>query len=335
MFLRIPKPLPPAVFFLLAIFFAWPPDASGQSANSSSPQSVSLEEYIAQLDRCSKVLHSSPIDPRSVHELRATLPTSWTISTGKANYTIGNEWLLGALSGIEHDPSAKNAALAQTREKLQDYRAEAESLQDSIARPQNMAQSRAQLDKILSAREFRGVQGPTWFDLLKQKIYAWIDRQLERIFGHLRVKKSIPNVVAWSLVTLVGLLMLFWTLRFLMRARQGANMDLSGATPVGRDWRRWLGEAKEAAGRGDYRAAIHAAYWAAIVRMEEMKALPEDRARTPRESLGLIDRSSAAYAPLLQLTRRFELVWYGYRAATATDWNDARQQLESLGCPRF
>ena len=76
-------------------------------------------------------------------------------------------------------------------------------------------------------------------------------------------------------------------------------MDLSGATPVGRDWRRWLREAKEAAGRGDYRAAIHAAYWAAMVRMEEMKTLPEDRSRTPRESLRLIDRGSAAYAPLL------------------------------------
>ena len=195
------------------------------------------------------------------------------------------------------------------------------------------SQSRARLNAILSAREFQGQQGPTWFDVWKQRVRDWINRQFERIFGRVR-GRVIGNFVAWTIVILVGLLLLFWTLRFLMRAGQRPEMDLSGATPIGRDWRRWLREAREAAGRGDYRVAIHAAYWAAIVRMEEMKSLPEDRSRTPRESLRLVDRGSATYAPLSQLTRRFELVWYGYRAATAEDWNDAAQQLENLGCPR-
>jgi uncharacterized protein DUF4129 len=333
MFVRIFRQLLPAMVFLLAILPAWPHQALGQSVHASSPQAVSLQEYIAQLDRCSKVLNSSPIDPQSVHELRTTLPSSWTISTTDASYTIRNEWLLGALSGIEHDPSAKNSALAQTREKIEDYRAEAVSLEASNNATPNIARAQARLDKILSAREFQGERGPTWFDLLKQRIYAWIDRQLERIFGHVRANSI--GIVAWIVVGLVSALMLFWTLRFLLRPRQGEEMNLSGATPVGRDWRRWLREAKQVAGGGDYRAAIHAAYWAAIVRMEEMKTLPEDRARTPRESLRLIDRGSAAYTPLLELTRRFELVWYGYRAATAADWNDAARQLESLGCPRF
>jgi hypothetical protein len=316
-----------AVFFLLA-----PRRVLSQAPNSNSPQPLTVREYLAQLDRCSAVLNHSPVDPKAVHDLRAALPASWTVSAGDARYTIGTEWLLGPLSEMEHDPSGNNVALTQVREKLENYRAEAQALAESMETQQDTA-SRARLDKILSAREFQGQQGPTWWDLLKQRIYHWIDKQLDRIFGHVRAR-SIGNIVVWSVVTLVGLLMLFWTLRFLMRARQTEAMDLSGATPVGRDWRRWLREAREAAGRGEYRAAIHAAYWAVIMRMEEMKALPEDRSRTPRESLRLVDRGSAAYAPLLQLTRRFELVWYGYRAATAADWDDASQQLEMLGCPR-
>ncbi len=68
------------------------------------------------------------------------------------------------------------------------------------------------------------------------------------------------------------------------------------------------------------------------MRLEEVHRLPQDRARTPREALRLIRRESADYAPLAQLTRRFELVWYGYRAATETDWSDAMEQLEKLGC---
>ncbi len=319
---------------LIAIFSAWPPATFGQSSNSAAPQSLSLQEYIAELDRCSAVLNSSPVDPAAVRKLHATLPASWTVTTANARYTIDMAWLSAGLAGIEENPDAKSQALAQTREKLETYRQDAHALADAMETHRGTAQPRARLNAILSAREFSGQQGPTWLDVEKQKIRDWIYRQIEKIFGHVRAR-SIGNIVAWSLVTLAGLLLLFWTLRFLMRERQGSEMDLSGATPIGRDWRRWLREAREAAGRGDYRAAIHAAYWAAIVRMEETKSLPEDRSRTPRESLKLIDRGSAAYAPLSQLTRRFELVWYGYRAATAADWDDAAQQLETLGCPRF
>ena len=330
---KMSKHLPLGLGFLAVLFFLAPQRALSQAPNSGLAQPLTVPQYLTELDRCLAVLNHSPIDPKAVRDLRATLPASWTVSSGNAHYTIGTEWLLGPLSEVAHDPSDKNVALAEAREKLEDYRAEAQALAQSMDTQQDTAASHARLDKILSGREFQGQQGPTWWDLLKQRIYRWIDRQLDRIFGHVRAR-SIGNIVAWSVVTSVGLLMLFWTLRFLMRSARQTEMDLSGATPIGRDWRRWLREAREAAGRGDYRAAIHGAYWAAIVRMEETKSLPEDRSRTPRESLKLIDKGSGVYAPLLQLTRRFELVWYGYRAATAADWDDAAQQLETLGCLR-
>lgn len=318
---------------LLAIVAVWPLVTSSQSANSASTQSLTLAQYIAELNHCSAVLNRSPVDSEAVRDLRATLPANWSVSTGDAHYAIGTEWLSGPLTTIENDPGNKNAAIVQARQRLEAYRREARDLADSMESQQLPSQSRNRLNAILSAREFQGQQAPTWFDLWKQRVRDWINRQFERIFGKVR-GRVIGNFVAWTIVILVGLLLLFWTLRFLMRAGQRSEMDLSGATPIGRDWRRWLREAWEAAGSGDYRTAIHAAYWAAIVRMEEMKSLPEDRSRTPRESLRLIDRGSATYAPLSQLTRRFELVWYGYRAATAEDWNDAAQQLENLGCPR-
>src|SRR5215469_7229330 len=109
-------------------------------------------------------------------------------------------------------------------------------------------------------------------------------------------------------------------------------MDLRGSRPVGPDWRYWAHEAHAAAGTGDYRAAIHAAYWSARTRLEENHLLPEDRSRTPRESLRLVQRTNAAYTPLAQLTRRFELTWYGYREATSADWDDAAKELGTIEC---
>jgi hypothetical protein len=322
------------VILMLSILTVWAPMASCQSASpASSQQSLSLPEYISELDRCSAILNNPGSNAAAFHELRMTLPPNWKVNAGEAHYSVSTTWLTGALASIEKNPGANHDALEQLRQKLQAYRNAAQAANSPLA-PQNLAQSRTRLNSILSAREFRGQRGPSWLDVMKARFWSWILRQLDRIFGRIGRPKSIGNFVAWTVVTLACLLLLFWVLRFLMRAGTRSEMDLSGATPVNRDWHRWLRDARAAAARGDYRVAIHAAYWAAIVRMEETRSLPEDRSRTPRESLKLIRRESAEYPPLLQLTRRFELVWYGYRSATAADWSDAVQQLETLGCLR-
>ncbi len=163
---------------------------------------------------------------------------------------------------------------------------------------------------------------------------AWIARHLEKIFGRLGVSESVGNAIAWTLVALVGLLLSFWAVRFILNAARRSEMDLRGSKSVGQDWRYWAREARAAADRGDYRAAIHAAYWTAVAQLEENHLLQEDRSRTPRESLRLLQRTSAAYDPLAHLTRRFEVTWNGYRVATSADWDDVRKQLETLECLR-
>jgi len=35
---------------------------------------------------------------------------------------------------------------------------------------------------------------------------------------------------------------------------------------------------------------------------------------------------------LREMTGRFELIWYGYRPASAEDWSGAKKQLEKMGC---
>jgi hypothetical protein len=319
---------------LMSLPGLWPPKGFCQSVSALAPQqSLTLQEYIAELDRCSAVLDATPIHAAALHELRVTLPANWTVAADGTRYTVTTAWLTGGLAGIESNARASSDALTQTRLKLQSYRESAQAMQTLMA-SRDLAQSRKRLDAIMSAREFRGQRGPSWLDVLKARMWSWIIRQLDRLFGRLGGSKTIGNFVAWTVILLSCLLLLFWTVRFLMRAGSRSEMNLSGATPMNQDWHRWLRDARAAAGRADYRAAIHAAYWAAIVRMEETKSLPEDRSRTPRESLRLIRKESAEYAPLLRLTQRFELVWYGYRSATDADWSDAVQQLETLGCLR-
>jgi Domain of unknown function (DUF4129) len=314
---------------LILLAFVAPAVFAQSSAASARP--LTLQEYISELDRCSAVLNNHQSDAAAFRNLRATLPAQWTVADGGQVYTIGTDWLSGALVALRPDTPANNPLLAGTRQRLAALRAAAESLEDQ-SRSASLQQSRAELDHILSAKEFQNGHGPSWFDLLKARIYDWIGRKLDWLLGHFRHGRTIGNVIAWTVIALAALLLALWAVRASLRGGKQTEMDLDGAARPEGGWRDWLRNARAAAERGDYRAAIHAAYWAGVMRLEEVHRLPQDRARTPREALRLIRRESAEYAPLAQLTRRFELVWYGYRSATETDWSDAIEQLEKLGC---
>ena len=316
---------------LLAATAAFAPVAPAQASGGTSAKPLTLQQYISELDHCSTVLNNRQSDPAAFRNLRGTLPAQWTVDEGGQTYTMQTEWLTSALGVLKADTPAKNALLVQTRQKLAALRAAAAGMEEP-APSANLQQTRGKLDRILSAKEFQGQAGPSWFDLLKARVYDWINKQLDRLFGHFRHGRVIGNVIAWSLIVLAALLLAFWAVRASLRGGARTEMELeAGGRPEG-GWRDWLRNARAAAERRDYRAAIHAAYWSGVMRLEEVHHLPQDRARTPREALRLIRRESTDYAPLAQLTRRFELVWYGYRAATEADWSDAMEQLEKLGC---
>jgi hypothetical protein len=124
------------------------------------------------------------------------------------------------------------------------------------------------------------------------------------------------------------------------RAAKVDEMALQAAAVPVRSWQEWVFAAREAAEQGDYRGAIHCAYWAGVSRLQELGALAPDRAKTPREYLGALSKSKflqpetfiVRKQALSALTTRLEKTWYGYRVATAADFHDSLAQLETLGC---
>lgn len=300
---------------------------------ASPPQSISLEEYISELDRCSAALATSGSAPASLHKLQMSLPSEWNVQVGNQQYTVATDWLAADLAKAETALHQDRSAIEQAQREIRSHREAAQALAQSLS-ARNLEESKARLNRILAAKEFQAIHGPTWFDSLRARIADWIVRQVEKLVGKIGHGRAIGNAMAWTLITLSTLLLLLWVVRATTRAAGQPEIDLRGASAAGQDSHYWLREARTAAARGDHRSAIHAGYWAAIARLEEAKLLTENRSRTPRESLRLIRRESAEYAPLSQLTHRFELVWYGYRSADPADWSDALQQLEKLGCLR-
>ena len=318
-----------SLLFIAGIF---PSGLWSRPADSQAPPKViSLQEYVAELRTASAALDGE--SPATIHAYRLSLPSEWIVLTDSQARSVKTDWLATALLAGENDPKGTNDQVQKGGQRLGALLEAAEALL-SPANRADLDHSRAEVDRILRDREFQGAHEPSWLDKLKARVNAWLARHFGKIFSRMGVSESIGNAIAWTLVALVGLLLSFWTVRSMLHAARRSEMDLRGSIAAGQDWRYWAREAREAADRGDYRAAIHAAYWTAVAQLEENHLLAEDRSRTPRESLRLLQRSSAAYDPLAHLTRRFEITWYGYRLATSADWDDVRKQLETLECLR-
>ncbi|MBV8821034.1 MAG: DUF4129 domain-containing protein [Acidobacteriaceae bacterium] len=107
-------------------------------------------------------------------------------------------------------------------------------------------------------------------------------------------------------------------------------------TQAGKTQTEWLRSARAAEAEGDWRRAIHSAYWAGIAYLEEAGALPRDHSATPREFLCLLlaapDRAEHCAEPARALTRSLERFWYGRAAAAPDDFAACLKLLEALGC---
>jgi hypothetical protein len=319
-----------ALTLALGGFVFAPPGAA--AADSALPtQDLSLPQYIARLRGASETLEGR--NPDSIHAFRDNLPSQWMVHSGGELLPVDTDWLAKALSSEERNPSGNTPELQRAREHLAALREAADELASPAASP-DLARSRKQVERILSDPDFQSSREATSLDKLKKRVSTWISQQLGKIFGRIGISAAAGDTIAWIVIALAAIPLAFWAMRALIAAATRSEMDLRGAAPAGHDWRHWAEEARAAAERGDYRAAIHASYWAAVARLEESSLLPADRSRTPRESLRLVDGASEVHAPLLNLTRRLEWTWYGYRAATPADWDDAMQQLEKLGCLR-
>jgi hypothetical protein len=98
--------------------------------------------------------------------------------------------------------------------------------------------------------------------------------------------------------------------------------------------REWARRAVAAAAAGDFRESIRCGYHAALARLEEQGTWQVDESRTPREYVRLLHGDDPRLPALSDLTRQFELTWYGRRTATDDDARRLFAHLERLGCLR-
>jgi len=288
---------------------------------------LTLQQYIQVLDNALSAAQKLKESPEKAEELQRNLASAWHVEANGRSFEISTDTIRRDLEAWQKKPD--DALLEGIRQHLETLRYEAVRYEAPTA---NVSSRRALLSNILSRSEFRNVRGQTWMDQLKEKF----TRLLVRLLGRALSSSAIPvvsNIVVYCLIAFAVLALAYWMYRSL---RQSTRLETIMPTPLSvsaKAWPLWISEARAAADRGEWRHAVHFAYWGGISFLEAQGAWRPDIARTPREYLQLLSATSAHQPVLRVLTMRLESVWYGMQRADAEAFQQTLAELERLGCP--
>ncbi len=285
---------------LLGLFCAAGLLAQAQSSPVFDPGSLAAE------------LHRLENGPQII----SSLPASWVVEASGRRYSISTA-PLRKLSSAE----AQRTWLDQLARQLESF----------PAAPDTATSARTQLNRILARREFAPVRPPTLWERLSQRIIDWISGVIRSIVAYAKQHPTSGTILFWlAAAAAVGFLG-FWLFR-LWGGKRRTPLPQPEQVTLGWTWQQWALAAREARDRGDMRTAIHCAYWAAVVRLQDIQLLPRDSTRTPREYLGLVPDHEISRVPLAALTSALERFWYAARPASPADLHESLANMESLGC---
>jgi Domain of unknown function (DUF4129) len=301
-------------------------------AAAAKAESVSLAEYQRQTHAMAEKISVLKLHPDQAATLLAEIPDKVTVNTGSGEITVSHKHLRDDLAVFSGADDAKRAALfPRIRDYAQALDAAAEAYGQATAA--DLPSAHGRLDQILSRHEFKKVKEPTAKDALLAKLYRWLSRLLNKLSTGAGASFDWMRLVIYLLVGAAISMLAIWTVHHLRRPLEDLpRREVVPFSPSARSWRSWLADARSLAQRQDWRNAIHLAYWAGISYLEEHGAWKPNRARTPREYLRLMGARGAQYPALAALTRKLEVVWYGYGTALESDFQETLAQLEKLGC---
>jgi hypothetical protein len=190
--------------------------------------------------------------------------------------------------------------------------------------------ARAKTNEILQRREFRRVQPNSFWDQFFAKVGLFLNKVFSQVGDMIPEVPWFSTALEWGALTLAAVALTVWVLRASKQQRVAIAAGRGASEAWERESDNWAERAREEAGRGEWREAVHCLYWSAIVLLEGQKMWRQNRARTPREYVVLLEAGSAKQQALGGLTRVFERIWYGLRPAAETDYRQASAMLEDL-----
>jgi hypothetical protein len=239
-------------------------------------------------------------------------------------------WLRDAVAGA-HDAAqpGREKALLEAFARLNEDASLAEEASSKAG--EGFQPARKKTDEVLARPEFRTVSEQSYIERVIARFWQWVDEVFGGVSQFGKRSPWLVPVLEWGFLALSAAGLLVWVLRAMQRQRLAVRIESSTSAEV---WQKesdnWAELARAEAARQDWRAAVHCLYWATIVMMEGRKLWRQNRARTPREYVSLLEPGSRMQRALRRLTQLFERIWYGLRPAAESDYASALVLFEEL-----
>lgn len=312
----------PGGWAALVLCLALPASARAQAADV-----MSAEAFGRMLAQLSDQVRGG--EPGRIPPLR--IPAVWTVEADGQRFEMPAGWLRRSLEEARTNPSTWPAARSRLLAQLDALRSEAEALAArGTARHPDADAARAALTGVLSRPEFRQMAQQSALARLRGRVLDWLRRLWDRLGGGPLGRRGTAVALAWITTILAAIALASWLARILMRPDRRRHHlphgDPAGRTKGARAWARDALHAKDA------REAARCAYRAVVSRLEEEGEWRHDDSRTPREYGRLLPADHRRRGLFADVSRRFEEIWFGARAATEEDRAAVIARLRELGC---
>ena len=297
---------------------------------SVAQDAMSPEAFARHLSELSSQLSSGA--PGDVPNLQ--VPAVWTVDSMEQRFDVPAVWLMQAVGEARRDPSTWPKRRTQILARLETLRLEAESLAErekalAASRAADPAAARRALNEVLARREFRSMAEQSAFETLRQRVFAWFERLLQRLGGGPLGRRTTALALAWITTILALFALAVWTARLLRRTAPTAARFGPPPPPDPASARNW---ARRALAAGDPREATRCAYRAIVACFEEEGVWVHDPTRTPREYGRMLPADHRRQLPFRDVARRFEEIWFAARPATDADRDAVLARLKETGC---
>lgn len=302
-----------AIFFALVILLV-----TGLPAHAENP--VSLAEYQRALTTALELVQQAEQQTAAsrvslLTRAVALLKPITHVQTETGMLALNNDALIGELESAAQNPYA---SLTAVRNRLRALRTALDPAPVAAT-----SDERAKLRDIFNRPPFAIFDNPVGIAL--QEFLRWL-RSLTRGAGD-AVFGSRDLLALGGIVVLVGVLAFF-----LRNLRRNITAEESLVTPnkATLTAREALARAHTFVAEGDYRAAMHLLYLAALLSLDERGALQYDPALTNREHVRALAQHPTLSTALAPIVETYDRVWYGFANVTPEEFAEFRRRVQEL-----
>jgi hypothetical protein len=319
------------IFALFLLLLPFAPNVRGNT--------LSLEEYRSRLKDSVNLLQSREGDVQSeeIATLQEWFPPEFKVATrgGETIQVDGNtirRWIKEARSSPDG------------RKQLLEYlRALSEQLMwgktELPLTTSEWQKSRARLDEVYSAREFRHLQEKkpsawrAYLGDLLSRLMEWLREHVGSIEGV--SLRWIPYAV-YGVLILAGIILMVWILRssgslgWRWKHRGTERASVSARTPEEVDWQTLRAESEKKAREGAFREAIRAFFVSVLMEGQVRGWWVYQREATNKEHFGRVEGPEERRKALRQMIDLYEEAWYGLREPKENAFHDCKDWLRQM-----